>query len=173
MKIVITGPSSSGKSEIIEELKSRGYKTIDESARIILNKYINEEHSKQLMEKKQREMIELQIYNEDRINYYEKIFLDRGIIDYIVYSKEFKLNNPINNIFLNKRYDAVFSLDPIKFYKDNIRIEKNMQETIKIYDKIERMYKYYNHRIITVPIFSENKKENIKKRAEYIIVNAL
>lgn len=173
MKIVITGPSSSGKSKVIEELKNKGYSIINESAREILEKNKNEESNKESIRERQLEMINTQLSKENNISA-DKVFLDRGIIDYLVYTRYFGINTKIEglrDIDLYYRYDKVFSLVGLPFIKDDIRTEKDYHEAKKIYDKIIKTYEMYCHDIITVPIFSDDEKENIIKRTEYIIVN--
>jgi predicted ATPase len=132
-RYVITGGASCGKTSVINELKRRGYEVVRETARdIITKRYTNEVDEKEML-KRQKLIFHDQIIREDNL---EKglVFLDRGLIDVLAYSRLFlkKIPKNILNHRYSKRYSGVFVLERLSLEKDGLRFEKEDCEVEKI-----------------------------------------
>jgi len=170
-KIVITGGPGTGKTAIINQLKSEGY-------------YCFEEISRQIILEAQKEGIE-QLFLTDPIIFSQKlldgralqfkeaetsteakVFLDRGIPDVLAYMDYLgtKYPEPFVEACKDFVYDKVFVLAPWKeiFISDNERYE-NFDQASKIHEYLVKTYKNYGYKVIDVPFGS------IKDRAQYII----
>jgi len=172
-KIVITGPSSSGKTRLLNEFKQNGYSIIEEVAEDVLKKM--PAHSSENVYLRQRIMTDLQYYKELNIEHEniglknKVIILDRGLHDYLGFSHHLlgeQIYFPKEE--LNKRYAMVFSLQTNGFIKNNIRIEKNQKEAEKIYEFVIQEYIKTGHKIIKVPNLAVDPFENAALRKEYV-----
>ncbi|RLJ01147.1 MAG: hypothetical protein DRP06_00160 [Candidatus Aenigmatarchaeota archaeon] len=89
---VLTGGPCSGKSKVIEYLKSKGYNTSKEFARKVIDKGIAKGKTVEEIRKDeikfQNDILNLKIKFENKLRPKQTIFLDRGIPDSIVYFKE-------------------------------------------------------------------------------------
>lgn len=172
-KIVITGPSSSGKSRVLREFKQNGYEVLEEVAEDVLKKMPS--HSAENIDLRQRIMSDLQYYKEldaeyENIGLENKIIiLDRGLHDYLGFS-HFLLGeySQFPKEELIERYSMVFSLQNNGFIKNDIRIEKNREEAERIYEFVLWEYIMTGHKIINVPNLAADPSENARLRKNYI-----
>jgi len=165
MKIVITGGPCSGKSTIISELKNRGFKIIDETAREVINdRNLDSNMTRDDSISIQHEIILRQIEKEKVIDgSFEIYFLDRGIFDVYAYYLHLTGRIPEDMPFVeSEKYAAVFALEPIKFVKDNARREDDA-EALEIHEKILEAYIAQGYTLINVPVM------DVEKRAGYIL----
>ncbi len=162
LKVVITGGPGSGKTSVVNKLKSLGYRIIPESANIVISMY------KIKPSGYRQKKIELnQLYLEDMIKKESGIFfLDQGLIDINVYNK---LNNckPVAKkvICESGYYNKVFVLDNLnkKYYPNNREESYTLSKNIN--KKIIQEYHNYGFEIIKV------KKSTINNRVKFIINN--
>lgn len=172
-KIVITGPSSSGKTRLLSEFKQNGYSIIEEVAEDVLKKM--PKNSPENKDLRQRIMTDVQYYKELNMEHENNglenkiIILDRGLHDYLGFTHHL-LGNQIYfpKEELIKRYTMVFSLQTNGFIKNNIRIEKNQKEAEKIYEIVLLEYIKTGHKIIKVPNLAADPFENAALRKEYV-----
>lgn len=162
IKVIITGGPGSGKTTIINELKSIGYRVIPESANIIIGMYKIKPSAY-----RQRRIQENQIFLENLIQNESGIFfLDQGLIDINVYNKLNKCNSVDKKIIYKlEYYNKVFVLDNLdrKYYPNNR--EESYIKSKKINKKIISEYHNYGFEIIKV------KKDTIENRIKFIINN--
>ena len=155
-KIVITGTPGTGKTSIINKLKSKGYTCFDEYSRILIRwgheNGIKQYHDSKKIEKSKNNLI----------------FFDRGIHDGFAYQnfidKSFIFSLKLNQYY----YQKIFILPPWNeiYSNDNERLENF--ETSKTIDKsINFTYNHYGYKLHTVP------KISIEKRMEYILNKSL
>jgi predicted ATPase len=143
MKAIIIGRSGSGKSSLLKMLENIGKPIIKERAREILEKY-----SKYSVIHKQVKMMYEQW---DREKGKDSFISDRGLHDYIVYSRRNGLHAPFYEERLNHRYNLVFRLPNRPFVQDGTRVEKDDIEAQSIQDEIEKLYMETGHTLIEVP----------------------
>jgi predicted ATPase len=173
-KYVITGGSCSGKTTLVNELKKRGYNTLDEIARQVLEErnHIGFDYHEKLA--RQSIMYLRQISEERKIDEMvfgighrknNSVFLDRGIIDVIAYSAHLfgKVPDEFCCFDLRNRYDGVFVLDKLDFLDDGIRIESDNSEAEKIHNRIIQEYKKAGYDLIFVPVMG------VEERADYVL----
>lgn len=166
--IPIVGRSSSGKTTLINELNKRGYKTIEEIARRVLierkDNLVDEEE--QLIRQKIIYSRQLNLENSSS----DLVYLDRGLIDVLAYTRYFQVNNSfIDESLLFNRYPLVLELEKRPFVPDGVRIEKNEEEVDKIYSLVRKTYLEFGYFPILVPNFCENPYENASKRIDFIL----
>lgn len=150
-RIALIGRSGSGKSTLLRELDADGLKLpiITEGARDILTRHPElSPHHKQL-----RMMYQQYIEEDIAIKRYHGFISDRGLHDYIVFSRALGLDIPFYEKQLNNRYDIVFRLQCNKpFIQDGVRVEKDQLSADETQKQIEDLYKRTGHRFVEVPI---------------------
>ena len=188
-KIVLTGPSGAGKTTLINELANRGYMTIKESPRVVLENYQNDEWAHLNRHQMQREMLELQLSQEE--SFVENfspggtpefdlgpatkplVFIDRGVPDILGYGAYYLNSTPglASNTHrlanLHRRYDQVLEIRPFsnKHSSDlSARIEDSTQEVAQAWASVERMYQIFGYKMKVVP-----PSDNVQLRADYLI----
>lgn len=169
---VITGGPSSGKTTLIEELNRRGFFSVEDSAR----KIIQEEMAlggKALPEDNLGRRIEKMIVRS--IETYQKAlkerpgttFFDFGVLDFIGYA--YRTRTPISeelhrtalSLVYNKK---VFVAPPWEeiFCQDAER-KQAFEEALEVYDAILKIYSDHGYEIIEIP------KASVESRADFVI----
>jgi len=158
-KIIITGAPSTGKSSIIQHLKTRGYLCMDEISREVILQARKEgiEHlfisspilfSEILLEKR------LYQYQQAKKTEEAIVFFDRGIIDIMAYLNFSKTSHNIdfNKALKEIKYDIVFICPPWQtIHKtDNERYE-SFNQAKEIHTKLVESYQKEGHKVIVVP----------------------
>ena len=170
-RIVIIGRTSSGKSSVMESLSERGYNTLDEVPRTILNFRKSMGISKKEIEEKQILIYQTQLHFESICE--GTVFFERGLPCSIAYSNFFLGYVPweFDESLMRNRYHKVFTLDGLKFESDGVRIESGEEEAQKIQDLVEETYRNFGYDLINVPKFLEDKEKSIGKRVKMILEN--
>jgi predicted ATPase len=165
-KIVITGGPSIGKTTVIELLASRGYKTLPEVARII----IEEETIKgsdvlpgKNLQKFQQAVAERQLAIEAQAEG-DIVFLDRSLVDGAGYCRYGGVVVPEAILEQGRhRYDKVFLLASLGIYvKDGVR-GRTLEDAQKIHQYIEEAYEEFGYAPIHVPVLPP------EERVDYIL----
>lgn len=156
---VITGGPGVGKSTAISEIEKLGYMVLKEVVRELIEKGQETGIDPRSMGKLfQKIALEKQIENEESLEG-GVIFQDRGIPDYILYSRYrgFDPGEKINEMCRN-RYHKIFVLVPLPEYKrDKVRIED--EETAKrIHEETKQIYKEFGYELIEVPILPPRER---------------
>jgi predicted ATPase len=165
---VITGAPSSGKTSIIQELASKGFKTNHDISRQYLERLISKGISKldarQSEENLQRMLFLLMVKNEMDLPTNELIFLDYALPDNFAFQRMANINlrGDVLKSLTVFRYWQVFIMEPLPFESDHVRTENTEYQT-EITELLESVYKDLGYDCIRVPAF------NIRKRIEYIL----
>jgi predicted ATPase len=181
---IIGGPSA-GKTSIIKELQADGQVTIEESStQIIKNKLEKNIKEPWLKDGFQLEIFtkKLQLEKEMLKSSKGPIFIDRGLLDNLVYleisgkenSSEYKeIKDQLATLDIKNRYAAVFFIEP--HANKNFQLEKNeirresTKEALNLSEKIKAAYsKHYDLIIIPGGITPSARAALIKQK-----VNAL
>ena len=158
-KVVITGGPGTGKSTIIEHLKSMGFYCMPEISREIILEarelgieqlFLEDPilFSEKLLKKREK-----QFYTAEK-SQNEVVFFDRGIHDVVAYLDFLKVN--YNDPFLQSakkhQYTCIFLLPPWKqiYITDNERYE-SFEQALRIYDHLKHTYTQYGYEMIEVP----------------------
>jgi len=167
-KIAIIGRSSSGKTTLIRELQIRGYQAIEEVARGVLEERALIPVTPEEQSIRQKTIYQRHLELENSLN--GTIFVDRGLIDILGYTKYFGVNPSFFEITnLENRYHFVFELEKRPFINDGTRIEKDENEADLIYSFVKKSYIELGYNPILVPNFHEDAKENSSKRIKFIL----
>jgi predicted ATPase len=167
-KVVIIGRSSSGKTTLIKEISSKGYQIIEEVARGILEERKNIPATFEESNIRQNLIYQKQLYLENSSN--GLVFLDRGLVDVLGYTKYFNVNDSfMDKQKLIQRYHLVFELEKRPFVHDGTRIEKDEDEADLIYSFVRKSYIELGYNLILVPNFHKDSKENALKRVSFIL----
>lgn len=149
---VITGSSSCGKTTLVEHLEKRGFPVAREGARDILAEGVLHPLKDPVLF--QNELARRQFLEEERIKNLkgEAAFLDRGICDHVVFCRHFGLKELPAELKREPGYGAVFVLEALPFEKDGIRIEKDIEEALRIKDMIVKEYRERGIPCVPIPI---------------------
>ncbi len=177
-KIVITGSAGTGKTSVINALKTKGFFCFEEVIRILTLEAKGEvdpsshisnpiafandplDFNTRLLNGRIEQFKQANSINK------ELNFFDRGIPDVLAYMDYF--NQDYGDLFTKACkeyiYSTVFLLPPWKaIYKtDNERLE-TFEEAVKIHDHLVITYKKFGYNIIEVPFGT------IEERTNYII----
>src|SRR5690606_14415735 len=163
------GPGT-GKTAVIEHLKSQGYSCLDEISREVILA-AREQGIEQLF--LTEPILFSQKLLEGRITQYQgignppkTIFFDRGIPDTVAYMDYFNTTYPehFNKACRNHPYDMVFLLPPWKeIYRcDNERYESFEQATA-IHNALQETYLRFGYSPIVVPLDTVENRVNFIK----------
>ena len=169
-KYIITGAPGTGKTSIINELKRRGFRCVDENSREIIAEQIKT--GGKILPWKNQIAFENQIANMRTQQYLASpedciCFFDRSTLDCIAY---LKLNNLettsqiIENIKKCNFNKTVF-YTPIwkEIYINDSERKENTEKAIEIENTIMKTYKSQGYELVKIP------KLSIAERADFII----
>lgn len=174
---VITGGPSVGKTTLINALNQRGYSTVPEEARKIIQQQIqtdgdglpwkNKTFYAKLMLESSIETFKLVITKSSD----DIIFFDRGVLDSICYMKmeNIPILSDFENDLLKYRYNKrVFLLPPwLEIYATDNERKQTWEEAVYTYYKMKQTYLEYSYEIIEVP------KVSIDQRCDFIVSNVI
>mgnify|MGYP001204282348 CR=1 FL=1 len=162
-KIIISGPPSSGKTTIINELKKRGYTCMPEISppnldlkikknKLIISEFIFLKREEQYMNVK-----------------HQTCFYDRSLIDIIAYMNLWEQEYPLiwNKKINQLRYNQNVFYTPFwkKIYKQTSKRNETQEEAQEIDSFLRKTFLQYNYTITEVP------KLNVSERVNFIINN--
>ncbi len=171
LKIILIGGPSTGKTTVLNTLKSKGFFCLEEISRAVTIQAQKEGisqlflsnpllFSQKLLEGRENQFLEAEKTNS------KIVFFDRGIPDVKAYLDYFKTEYP--PIYSEKckefTYDLIFHFKPWKkiHITDNERYE-SFDEAIKIDGFITQTYTSLGYQIIQVPF------GDVKQRVDFII----
>ncbi|TRZ53238.1 hypothetical protein D4R99_01200 [bacterium] len=161
---VITGPSSSGKSTLIEHLQKQGFFVVTEVARGVLTEGIFHPSRDPFLY--QQEIARRQMEAEEKMREANAdiVFLDRGFYDQIAYCRHAGLAELPPEILLDARYDGVFVLEMLpNFQSDGVRIENGAEEARHLNEMTLKEYEKRGIPCVRVPATP------VSERADFII----
>lgn len=180
-KIVITGGPGTGKTSVINDLKTRNFHCFDEIIRSLTLEAKKEGDASTHISNPIAFVNDSKTFNTKLLNgrieqfiqsnktHEDLSFFDRGIPDVLAYMDFF--NQEYDESFINAcnthKYNYVFLLPPWKaIYKsDNERFE-SYDEAKKIHIALEAIYKKFGYHTINVPF------DTVENRVDFIL-NAL
>src|SRR6056297_2711725 len=84
---IVMGPTSSGKSSVLEEIKKRGYNVYEEIPKQVINERINYPVTKKEIETRQRIMYKRQKnLEENLIKKSDPCFIERSLVGVLAFS---------------------------------------------------------------------------------------
>ena len=172
-KIALIGGPGTGKTTLINALKTKGYNCMEEISRQITleaqEKGIEQLFlkdpllfSEHLLLGRQKQFLEANTF-EDKI-----VFFDRGLPDVVAYLDYLKSSYPqtFKTICSQHIYDKVFILKPWKaiYEQDNERYE-TFEQALVLDDFLVKTYTDYGYSIIETPFGS------VEERLDFILNN--
>ena len=168
---ILTGGPGSGKTSALNELADRGFLTVPEVARTIIQKQKvidgNATHTGDRVAFRDL-MLEHSIADYKRVQTEQSaVFFDRGIPDLYGYSKAFcnEISTNIIHYIKHFRYNQlVFVFPPWQeiYQQDNER-KQDFQEAIFTHNVLKKAYSDCDYHVVGVP------KLSIKKRVDFIL----
>ncbi len=165
-KIVITGGPGTGKSTVINELIQMNYTCMPEISRKITLDAQKKGTVQLFLEKP---LLFSQMLLESRVRQYKDadqkkasvVFFDRGIPDVHGYMNYLGVDYPkqYKEMSLQHKYTQVFMMPPWQkiYISDNERYE-SFEQSLAIYNHLQRTYKDLNYNVIEVPIGSADNR---------------
>ena len=171
-RIVITGGPGAGKTSLIDELCTKGYRTHAEYSRSLIQKAQSEgtlnyflshpqEFSEALFEGRKHQYHNIPTNLEVHDSPY--VFFDRGIHDIYAYLKAINQHSETwYQRMIEFQYDLVFLLEPWPdIYTQDEHRKESFQEAERYFSEIHHVYRE-QHQVILVP------KESIALRTAFI-----
>jgi Predicted ATPase len=166
---LITGGPGAGKTSLLENLASKGYNYIPETARQI----IKDRLSKGLSPRPDARIFAQEIFDKDWKNFISNshlsslLFFDRSFMDSacMLFESDRDSYAKIRNSHLTNRYNnKVFITPPWKeIYRNDSERDQSFEQSIEVYERLEKWYKEHDYDIIVLP------KDTVEMRANFIL----
>jgi predicted ATPase len=168
---ILTGGPGSGKSSVLEQLKKRGYQTVDEVGRKIIKEQAdiggNLTHTGDRVGFRDL-MLNYSLRDfKAHMNTTAPVFFDRGIPDLVGYST--LIDTPVGSTLLkavegNRYNQHVFIFPPWEdIYGHDEERKQDFQEAVDTYSCLKKAYMHYGYELIELP------KTDINARVKFII----
>ena len=166
---VITGGPGAGKTSLLDDLASKGYSYVPETARRIIQERI----SRGLTPRPDPANFAQQIFDQDWENFISNsnsssiLFFDRSFIDsaWMLFDANVDNYNQIKNTYLANRYNnTVFITPPWKeIFRNDEERDQSFEESVQVYERLDKWYREHGYDIIVLP------KESIENRARFVL----
>ncbi|ARU59315.1 ATPase [Oleiphilus messinensis] len=168
--VVLTGPPSSGKTTVLEELKRLGYLTSPDVSREVIKNHITKGgdavSARKDQFKLQVEILDKMLKVESSLDAGQRVFLDYAIPDNIAYCEMEDVVIPdLEKSSKKFEYRKVFLFEPLPMVVDDVRIESESYQH-EIFKKILRSYKKLGYKVRIIKI------DSVKNRIKKIILHA-
>jgi predicted ATPase len=167
---VITGAPSSGKTTLIDSLSARGYRTIPEAARAVIDEHLG--RGRRVAELRadeeafQWEVLRRKQSVEAGLPASGIIFFDRGIPDTIAYYRAVGLSERagLTEAMRRSAYSKVFVLDRLPLEADYARVE-DPAIAARIDSELERAYRELSMQVVRVPVMPLEERVRLVLRS--------
>jgi len=166
---VITGGPSTGKTTLLAELEKRGFETIPEAARAVIDRAAGRGISVEQLRADecgfQEEVAKLKDEIGSEIDADRIVFFDRGMQDTEAYMQYygFEMSPATKKMMEDYSYRLVFLLENLPFYEEDYARTEDENFSIAIRQLLYDVYSNHGMRPICVPAMS------VEERASFII----
>jgi len=170
---IITGGPGGGKTSVLENLGTRGYEYIQETARQI----IKERLSKGLTQRPDPKSFAQQIFDRDWKNFISNsnlsslLFFDRSFIDSacMLFDSDVISYNAIKRTHLTNRYNnKVFITPPWKeIYRNDSERDQSFEQSIEVYERLDKWYREHHYDMVLLP------NDTIENRVNFILSHVI
>lgn len=158
---VITGPSSSGKSTLIEHLQKQGFFVVTEVARGVLEEGVFHPNRDPFLFQQEIARRQAEAEEKMRASDADIVFLDRGFYDQLAYCRHTGVSELPPEIRLDAHYDGVFVLEMLpNFQSDGVRVESNKEEALHLHEITLKEYEKRGIPCISVPAIPVSERAN-------------
>ena len=159
---VLTGAACAGKTTLIDMLADRGYQTVPEAARTLIERELAKgrvlEEIYENGDVLAPAVAEVQQRVEHRLRAADTIFLDRGLPDQLFFYRNFGLDpNGILAECFHHRYASVFLLDRLDLQLDGARVPDDTY-TVLLDEWLYRDYTALGYGVIRVPVLPPQER---------------
>ena len=159
---VLTGAACAGKTTLIDMLAERGYQTVPEAARPLIERELAKGRVlEEIFENGDAlapVVADMQWSVEHGLRAADTIFLDRGLPDSLFFYRNFGLDpNDLLPECFHHRYASVFLLDRLEFQLDGARIRDDAY-TVLLDEWLYHDYSALGYRVIRVPILPPQER---------------
>lgn len=166
---VITGGPSTGKTTLLAELGRRGYATIPEAARSVIDENlasgISVEQLRRDEKKFQEEVVRRKAAIEASLDPQTITFFDRGMQDTLAYlmAYDFTVEPWVETLVRGAAYQKIFLLEPVGTFEADYARTEDAAFTKQLHSLLHDAYSQYKIEVIAVPPMS------VKERADYVL----
>lgn len=168
-RVILSGGPGTGKTSILNSLKSLGFNCFDEISREIIKKEIAK--GSDALPWQNLHAFSEQVISHRVIQYKNAAkglnFYDRGIIDVIAYMNHDKFVNDSKWLELSKElnyHKVVFITPPWReIFKNDMERMESFQKLVSLHQSLISTYKAYGYAVIEIP------KDTIENRVQFIL----
>ena len=159
---VFTGAACAGKTTLIDMLAERGYQTVPEAARPLIERELARGRVLEEIVENGDALVpvvaDVQRRVEHGLRAADTIFLDRGLPDQLFFYRSFGLDpNELLPKCFHHRYASVFLLDRLAFQLDSHR-PRGDTYTVLLDEWLYRDYAALGYRVIRVPVLPTQER---------------
>jgi len=158
---VITAGPSAGKSSTLRALSARGYRTLPEGGRIVIDQAIStgiEPGNVRDEINFQGRVISKDLQIEQNCPKHTPAFLDRSLADNIAYMQYYdKDYDEAIESMVENQYANIFVLERLTFQDDHAR-DEDPEEAAAIHEAIIETYEDLGYDVITVPLMPVDER---------------
>ena len=161
---VVTGGPSTGKSTLLAELSQKGFKTLPEAARVVIDEGILSGKSIDQIRRDEKafQHAVLQKKKEVESTHSNELltFFDRGMHDTLAYLKlhGFEIEDWVEKAMSNAKYRSVFLLEPLPLYQKDYARTETAAESRKLNQLLYDAFTDYGMTPILVPVLSPTER---------------
>ena len=159
---VITGGACCGKTTLIDLLAGRGFQTVPETARQVIEGEMDRGRTiEEIFENGatlERIMMDVQLRIEHGLRATDVVFLDRALPDCLPFYRHFGLNpNEILADCFHHRYASVFILDLLPLQLDGARVQDDAY-TVLLDEALVHDYGALGYKVVRVPVLPPQER---------------
>lgn len=164
---VITGGPCAGKTTTLTKLKELGYETVEEPARVVIERGLRNGKSLDVVRSSPDFIANIHLQEFSSFNEAPKdktVFFDRSFVDSLAYGKLFGApkSEKHDELAWTKPFKKIFLLDLVGYVQDEARNE-TPEQAAAIHKALKDTYLEYGFEVIEVPVLP------VLERAEFIM----